>query len=78
MAKVPYVDSSGHFTAIVDLDNASNVFLVDESNFRKYRSGQSFTYYGGYYDRNPVRISVNGIGRYYLVVEDSDYKYRFV
>lgn len=78
MPQVPYVESHGHFTAIVELDNASNVFLVNESNFRKYRSGQSFEYYGGYYDRTPIRISVNGIGRYYLVVENSDYHYQFV
>lgn len=78
MPQVPYVESNGHFTAIVELKNASNVFMVDESNFRKYRSGQPFKYYGGYYDQTPVRISVNGIGRYYLVVENSDYSYRFV
>ena len=78
MAQIPYVTSNGRFTAEVQLKNASNVFLVDEANFRRYRSGDDFTYYGGFYDKTPVRITVSGVGRYYLIVENSDYKYRFI
>lgn len=53
-------------------------FLVDESNFRKYRRGERFQYFGGHYKKSPVKISVRGIGRWYLIVKGSpNYSYRF-
>lgn len=78
MERIPYVDSSGSFTVIVELKHASNVFLVNERNFQKFRSGETFEYYGGYYEHTPVRISVNDSGRYYLIVDGSDYRYKFI
>lgn len=78
MAKIPYADSNGHLSVEVHLQTASNVFLVDSINYKKYISGQSFKYYGGYYKRTPVNISVSGSGRWYLIVEGSGrYEYRF-
>lgn len=78
MVKIPYCDSNGPLTVEVELENAADVFLVDSINYRKYTSGQRFTYYGGHYNRNPVTISVNGSGRWYLIVNGSRrYKYRF-
>lgn len=78
MSRVPYADSTGVLTAEVELNYASDVFLVDSNNFRKYQSGQSFTYYGGHYTNSPVRITVNGSGRWYLIVRGSgQYRYRF-
>lgn len=77
MVEIPYADSKGKLSVDVDLKNASNVFLVDRNNFSKYKSGHDFKYYGGYYKRTPVTITVNGIGRWYLIVENSDYKYVF-
>lgn len=75
--KIPYAQSNGSLTVEVELKHAADVFLVNESNFRKYQSGQRFEYFGGHYDKTPVRISVSGIGRWYLVVNGSDYRYRF-
>lgn len=75
--KIPYADTNGRLTAEVHLNNQANVFLVDDHNYRKMNSGQSFNYYGGFYKRTPVSISINKPGRWYLIVEGSDYKYRF-
>lgn len=77
MARIPYVDSDGYVTATVNLKNATNVFLVDSHNFNNYKSGRRFQYYGGYYNKTPVRISVKGHNRWYLIVENSDYSYSF-
>lgn len=78
MAQIPYADSAGHLSVEVQLTRAADVFLVDSINFQKYKSGKSFTYYGGHYTKTPVHISVNGSGRWYLIVRGGgQYKYRF-
>ncbi len=78
MAKIPFADSSGSLSVEVQLQHAADVFLVDSTNFQKYRSGQRFKYFGGHYTRTPVRISVQGAGRWYLIVRGGgQYKYRF-
>ncbi|MEG0133375.1 MAG: DUF1883 domain-containing protein [Clostridium sp.] len=62
----------------VQLNYATDVFLVDSVNYRKYCSKQSFTYSGGHYSRSPVNITVSGSGRWYLIVRGGgQYKYRF-
>ena len=35
--KIPYAYSSGKLSVEVKLDHAADVFLVDESNFKKYQ-----------------------------------------
>lgn len=75
--KIPYADTNGRLSVEVDLKNQANVYLVDNYNLEKRNSGQRFTYYGGFYKRTPVTISVDKPGRWYLIVEGSDYSYRF-
>lgn len=78
MAKIPYVDSSGPVQATVELSHASNVFLVDSSNFKKYQARQRFNYYGGHFTTTPVTVSAPKAGRWYLIVNGSPhYKYYF-
>lgn len=78
MAQIPYAESNGHLSVEVNLKNASDVFLVDSTNFRKYQAGQRFEYFGGHYTKTPVNISVKGIGRWYLIVRGGgQYRYRF-
>lgn len=78
MVQIPYADSNGRLTVEVQLNYASDVFLVDSTNYHRYTSGQRFEYFGGHYTRSPVRISVQGSGRWYLIVNGSgQYKYRF-
>lgn len=78
MINIPYAYSNGYLSVRVDLKHASNVFLVDSNNFQKYKLGQSYTYFGGYYKQTPVNISVKGSGRWYLIVEGGGtYNYKF-
>lgn len=79
MTQVPYTDSDGHLTVRVDLKHAADVFLLDSINFQRYQSGRDFTYFGGHYTRTPVTISVQGSGRWYLIVNNNgeQYQYRF-
>lgn len=78
MTQVPYTDSNGRLSVEVHLNHAADVFLVDSLNFQKYKSGQNFKYSGGHYTHTPVNISVQGIGRWYLIVRGGgQYRYRF-
>lgn len=78
MFEIPYCDSTGYFSVEVMLKHASNVFLVDATNLQRYNSGQRFEYYGGYYQKTPVTISVKRSGRWYLIVDNGEeYSYRF-
>lgn len=78
MAEIPYADSNGTLTVEVELQHAADVFLVDSSNFQRYKSGINFKYYGGHYNRTPAVITVSGVGRWYLIVQDGgQYRYRF-
>lgn len=80
MAQIPYADSNGTLSVEVTLKHAGDVFLVDSANYQRYQHGQKFTYYGGHYNQNPVRITVSGIGRWYLIVNTGareSYNYRF-
>lgn len=78
MDKIPYADSNGSLSVKVELETAANVFLVDSDNYRKFTSGQDYKYYGGHYTKTPVTISVNGTGRWHLIVKGSrHYKYSF-
>lgn len=75
--KIPYEYSDSSLTVKVELKNAADVFLVDQVNYNNYKAGRKFTYYGGHYTRNPVTITVNKTGRFYLIVRGSDYRYSF-
>jgi len=76
--QIPYADCNGHLSVEVQLKNAADVFLVDSTNYQRYNSGQEFKYFGGHYTKTPVTISVQGTGRWYLIVRDGgEYQYRF-
>ncbi|MGK0467167.1 DUF1883 domain-containing protein [Clostridium sp.] len=78
MAQIPYADSNGSLSVKVELQHTADVFLVDSNNYRKYTSGQRYTYFGGNYTQTPVNITVQGSGRWYLIVQGGgQYKYSF-
>jgi hypothetical protein len=78
MAQIPYADTNGSLSVEVHLRNAADVYLVDSNNYRKMNAGQDYNYHGGHYNRTPVNISVNGAGRWYLIVRGGgQYQYRF-
>ena len=43
---------------VVQSDTQCNVMVMDDTNFRAYRSGGQFTYFGGFYTHFPARIAV--------------------
>ncbi|EJR88135.1 DUF1883 domain-containing protein [Bacillus thuringiensis] len=78
MTQIPYADTNGRLTVEVQLRHAADVFLVDSNNYRKLQSGQRYTYFGGHYKQTPVTITVEGAGRWYLIVRGGgQYNYRF-
>ncbi|KNZ41457.1 DUF1883 domain-containing protein [Acetobacterium bakii] len=80
MPSIPYVDISDNrsVTAVVELSKASDVMFLDQNNYNKYKAGRDCKYHGGHYTQSPVRITVSGIGRWFLVVVGSgQYKYSF-
>jgi hypothetical protein len=56
--------------------SASNVVLVDQSNFARYRAGQPFLYTGGHYMRTPVRLEIPEDGHWYVIVDLGGYRGR--
>lgn len=78
ISKIPFAESLGKLSVTVNLKNAADVFLVDSLNFKKYQNNQQFSYYGGYFTKTPVTITVSGNGRWYLIVRGGgQYSYRF-
>lgn len=78
MDKIPYAISTGTLSVEVHIENAADVFLVDSTNYSSFKAGRKFKYFGGHYDRTPVTITVNGSGKWYLIVRGSGkYQYRF-
>jgi hypothetical protein len=53
----------------VGLDAQANVLLLDDPNFSLYQQGRSFTYYGGWTIRSPVRLSPPHQGRWNVVID---------
>ncbi len=43
---------------VVNCSHRCNVCVMDDANFRHYRSGGSFSHFGGHYTHFPVRITV--------------------
>lgn len=57
----------------VTLDSAANVRLLDSLNFRGYREGRQYTFYGGYVAQSPYRIQVPRSGVWHLVIDLGGY-----
>jgi Domain of unknown function (DUF1883)/TIR domain len=49
--------------------NAANVRLLDDMNFRSYRSGRQHRYYGGLAKRSPVRFEIPRDGHWHVTVD---------
>ena len=78
MDRIPYADTDSTLTVRVELQHAADVFLVDRINYQHYKSGRRFKYFGGHQTSSPVTISVQGAGRWYLIVNgNTRYYYQF-
>lgn len=49
--------------------NATNVRLMDYSNFQNYKNGRKNKYYGGLAKSSPVRLQVPNSGRWFITVD---------
>lgn len=57
----------------VSLDRQANVLLMDDPNYRHYRSGRSYRYYGGLARVSPIRLRAPSPGRWHVVVDLGGY-----
>lgn len=64
---------SADSVVVVDLGTAANVRLLDSSNFRRYRSGEKHSFYGGYFKKKPVKLAVPESGHWHVVVDLGGY-----
>jgi len=55
------------------LDTAANVRLLDDLNFRGYRDGRQYNFYGGYVRGSPYRTRVPHNGHWHLVIDLGGY-----
>ena len=58
---------------MVQLGSAANVKLLDDSNFDRYRRHQDYNFFGGYFDRSPVRLQIPHDGHWHVVVDLGGY-----
>ena len=49
--------------------NAANVYLIDNLNLEKYRRGKEFEAVGGLMKSSPIRLMVNGLAHWHLVID---------
>lgn len=53
----------------VALDAQANVLLLDPAAYRRYRQGNDFRYYGGWFLRSPATVPVPHSGHWHVVVD---------
>jgi len=51
----------------------ANVMVMDDSNFRSYRSRSSFKYFGGHYKKSPAVVRPPNSGHWNVVVDLGGY-----
>lgn len=54
---------------VVNSDTQCNVMLTDDLNFSTYKRGGRFTYYGGFFERFPVRIAAPHAGNWNITID---------
>ena len=50
-------------------DTQANVFLLDDTNYSNYRTGQSYRYHGGFFTHFPARLSPPHSGYWNVVLD---------
>ncbi len=62
-----YLDSNEFVR--VDCDTQCNVMLTDDTNFSRFRRGESFRYFGGHYKRFPVTLTPPHAGNWNVTID---------
>jgi hypothetical protein len=57
----------------VSLDKQANVRLLDDSNYRRYRRGERYRYYGGRATKSPINLRPPRSGRWNVVIDLGGY-----
>jgi len=60
-------------TIQVTLDHQAYVRLLDSDNYKKYRTGQKYTYYGGLQTVSPAHLRAPSQGHWHLVIDLGGY-----
>lgn len=55
------------------ITGAAHVFLMDDDNYRYYREGEEYDYYGGLVRRSPLRLKAPYAGAWHLVIEQAEH-----
>lgn len=55
--------------ALVDCSHQCNVLIMTDTNFRNYKNGRRYRYYGGFYNRLPAQISVPNTDNWNIVLD---------
>ena len=55
----------------IELSHATNVLLLDSTNYPKYQRRNAYNCHGGFYDHSPAEIVIPRTGTWHLVVENS-------
>lgn len=56
-------------SVLLNCDTQCNFRIMDDNNFRKYRSGQRFEFYGGGYRMFPASITVPRSDNWNIVID---------
>lgn len=56
-------------TIEVTLDRQANVQLMDDMNYRKYKTGQTYKFFGGTQVKSPAHLSPPHRGKWNLAVD---------
>ena len=54
---------------VIDCSHQCNIMLTNDLNFRKYKSGQKFKYYGGLFEMLPARIAAPETGYWNITID---------
>ena len=64
---------SGGIRVQVEFDQPVKVLLMDKTQYKRYKGGISYTYYGGGAESSPAMVRVPRKGDWHLVVEIGSY-----
>ncbi|MBI2116259.1 MAG: DUF1883 domain-containing protein [candidate division NC10 bacterium] len=62
-------DGGPNDVVIVALDHQANVMLLDDLAFSAYRTGEGFSYHGGWATASPVQLRPPFCGHWHVVVD---------
>ncbi|NOU06204.1 MAG: DUF1883 domain-containing protein [Hyphomicrobiaceae bacterium] len=55
--------------AVINCSHQCNVLLLDDPNFRNYRNGGKYKYFGGFFRSLPAKIVVPASGYWNVVLD---------